>query len=51
MAKLKLVQRGSTMKKLLILTVLALTILGGTEAIETLVSHQTVVADCGSSNC
>jgi hypothetical protein len=39
------------MKKFLILAVLALTILGGTAAIETLVSHQTVVADCSSSAC
>jgi hypothetical protein len=39
------------MKKLLILAALALTILGGTAAIETLVSHETVVADCGGSNC
>jgi hypothetical protein len=36
------------MKKLLILTVLALAIVGGTAGIETLVSHQTVVADCTS---
>jgi hypothetical protein len=39
------------MKKLLILAVFALTILGGTVAIETLVSHQTVVADCGGQSC
>ena len=39
------------MKKLPILAVLALTILGGTVAIETLFSHQTVVADCSGQNC
>ena len=39
------------MEKLLILTALALTILVGTAAIETLVSHQTVVAGCSGSNC
>jgi hypothetical protein len=39
------------MKKLLILTVLALTIVGGTAAIETLVSHPTVVAACSGPGC
>jgi hypothetical protein len=38
------------MKKLLILAALALAIIGGTATIETLVSHQTVVA-CDGSNC
>jgi hypothetical protein len=38
------------MEKLLILVALALTILVGTVAIETLVSHQTVVA-CQGNNC
>jgi hypothetical protein len=37
------------MKKLLILAVLALTIIGGTAAIETLVSH--LVAACGGQSC
>jgi hypothetical protein len=39
------------MKKLLILAALALAILGGTAAIETLVSHPTVVAACGGPSC
>jgi hypothetical protein len=40
------------MKKLLMLAALALAIVGGTAAIETLVSHQTVIAcDSSGQNC
>jgi hypothetical protein len=45
------VPKEATMKKLLILTALALAILGVTATIETLLSHPTVIADCNGSNC
>ncbi len=44
-------ERGSTMKKFLILTALALAILGGTATITMLVPYPTVIADCGTSDC